>query len=286
MIELGIGFHHDLTGAENLFLSASVHGLTRAQIEALYDRIVEYSGLAAFMDVPMKNYSSGMTVRLAFAIAANLDPDMLLLDEVFAVGDEAFQQQCIRTVRQFRADGKTILFVSHSARGNPERLRSRMPARSGRLLFDGAVSRGLEEYHRVAPAVRAWVRLQRWIQHRRGRRRLAPGRAGRTLGRVGRMGLSAAPRRRASARRFGARHGVRQSQHRPSLVEISRPRPLLGLRRESGAHPGRRRPWSCRDSCAVRARLLIFSIQEFDLIKRAADVSIRDLRGTVLAPSA
>lgn len=150
MIELGIGFHHDLTGAENLFLSASVHGLTRAQIEALYDRIVEYSGLAAFMDVPMKNYSSGMTVRLAFSIAANLDPDMLLLDEVFAVGDEAFQQQCIRTVRQFRADGKTILFVSHSATAIRSICDRVCLLDRGRLLFDGAVSRGLEEYTRVA----------------------------------------------------------------------------------------------------------------------------------------
>ena len=146
MIELGIGFHHELTGTENLFLSASVHGLTRAQIEALYDRIVEYSGLAAFMDVPMKNYSSGMTVRLAFAIAANLDPDMLLLDEVFAVGDEAFQQQCIRTVRQFRADGKTILFVSHSAAAIRSICDRVCLLDRGRLLFDGAVSRGLEEY--------------------------------------------------------------------------------------------------------------------------------------------
>jgi ABC-2 type transport system ATP-binding protein len=150
MIELGIGFHTELTGTENLYLSASVHGLSRGQIEALYDRIVEYSGLAAFMDVPMKNYSSGMTVRLAFAIAANLDPDMLLLDEVFAVGDEAFQQQCIRTVRQFRADGKTILFVSHSASAIRSICDRVCLLDRGRLLFDGAVSRGLEEYHRVA----------------------------------------------------------------------------------------------------------------------------------------
>jgi ABC-type polysaccharide/polyol phosphate transport system ATPase subunit/SAM-dependent methyltransferase len=164
MIELGIGFHHDLTGAENLFLSASVHGLTRKQIEALYDRIVEYSGLAAFMDVPMKNYSSGMTVRLAFSIAANLDPDMLLLDEVFAVGDEAFQQQCIRTVRQFRADGKTILFVSHS----PAAIRSICDRvcllDRGRLLFDGAVSRGLEEYGRVVSS-RAKVGAPAVVEH-------------------------------------------------------------------------------------------------------------------------
>ena len=149
MIELGIGFHPELTGAENLFLSASVHGLTRAQIEALYDRIVDYSGLAGFMDVAMKNYSSGMTVRLAFALAANLDPDMLLLDEVFAVGDEAFQQQCYRTMQQFRADGKTILFVSHSATAIRSICDRVCLLDHGRLLFDGPVARGLQEYERV-----------------------------------------------------------------------------------------------------------------------------------------
>ncbi len=126
-----------------------MHGLTRTQIEALYDRIVDYSGLAAFMDVAMKNYSSGMVVRLAFALAANLDPDMLLLDEVFAVGDEAFQQQCIRTVQQFRADGKTILFVSHSAAAIRSICDRVCLLDRGRLLFDGPVSRGLQEYDRV-----------------------------------------------------------------------------------------------------------------------------------------
>jgi ABC-type polysaccharide/polyol phosphate transport system ATPase subunit len=149
MIELGIGFHPELTGAENLFLSASVHGLTRTEIEALYDRIVDYSGLAAFMDVALKNYSSGMTVRLAFALAANLDPDMLLLDEVFAVGDEAFQQQCIRTMQKFRADGRTILFVSHSATAIRSICDRVCLLDLGRLLFDGPVARGLQEYDRV-----------------------------------------------------------------------------------------------------------------------------------------
>jgi ABC-type polysaccharide/polyol phosphate transport system ATPase subunit len=153
MIELGIGFHPELTGTENLFLSASVHGLTRTQIEALYPRIVEYSGLAAFMDVAMKNYSSGMVVRLAFALAANLDPDLMLLDEVFAVGDEAFQQQCIRTMQQFRADGKTILFVSHSATAIRSMCDRVCLLDHGRLLFDGPVARGLEEYERVAASV-------------------------------------------------------------------------------------------------------------------------------------
>jgi ABC-type polysaccharide/polyol phosphate transport system ATPase subunit/SAM-dependent methyltransferase len=178
MIELGIGFHGELTGSENLFLSASVHGLTRLQIEALYDRIVEYSGLAAFMDVAMKNYSSGMTVRLAFAIAANLDPDMLLLDEVFAVGDEAFQKQCIRTVQQFRADGRTILFVSHSAAAIRSVCDRVCLLDRGRLLFDGAVSRGLQEYDRVAASganVGAPVESQETSVEEGGWHRVVPG---------------------------------------------------------------------------------------------------------------
>jgi SAM-dependent methyltransferase len=149
MIELGVGFHPELTGSENVFLSASVHGLSRAEIEPLFGPIVEYSGLAAFMDVALKNYSSGMIVRLAFAVSANLNPDMLLLDEVFAVGDEAFQQQCIRTMRQFRADGKTILFVSHSSTAIRSICDRVCLLDHGRLLFDGGVARGLDEYDRV-----------------------------------------------------------------------------------------------------------------------------------------
>ena len=100
MIELGVGFHPELTGRENVFLNASIHGLTRAEIESIYDAVVEYSGLEHFIDVPIKNYSSGMHMRLGFAIAANLDPDILLLDEIFAVGDADFQQRCIGTVKR------------------------------------------------------------------------------------------------------------------------------------------------------------------------------------------
>jgi ABC-type polysaccharide/polyol phosphate transport system ATPase subunit len=149
LIELGIGFHPDLTGRENVFLNAALHGLSRRDIESIYDAIVEYSGLSSFMDVALKNYSSGMHMRLAFSVAANLEPDLLLLDEVFAVGDEPFQQQCIRTMQRFRANGCTILFVSHS----PEAVKSVCERvcvlDQGRLLFDGPVEAGLAEYHRV-----------------------------------------------------------------------------------------------------------------------------------------
>ena len=114
MIELGVGFHPELTGRENVFLSASIHGLTKQQIEKIYDAVVDYSGLEHFIDVPLKNYSSGMHMRLGFAIAANLDPDILLLDEIFAVGDADFQQRCTATIERFIAEGKTIVFVSHA----------------------------------------------------------------------------------------------------------------------------------------------------------------------------
>ena len=149
MIELGTGFHPELTGRENVYLNASMHGLTRAQIDTIYSPIVEYAELGHFMDVPLKNYSSGMFMRLGFAIAANLDPDILLLDEIFAVGDEDFQKRCTGTMKDFQARGKTILFVSHSAaaiRANCHRV---CVLDHGRLLFDGGVDEGLATYHQL-----------------------------------------------------------------------------------------------------------------------------------------
>jgi ABC-2 type transport system ATP-binding protein len=146
MIELGVGFHPDLSGRENVFLNGAIHGLSRAQIEAIYERVVNYSGLDHFMDVPLKNYSSGMHMRLGFAIAAHLDPDILLLDEIFAVGDANFQKRCVQTLRDFEAQGRSILFVSHS----PEAIRSICHRvcvlDAGRLLYDGKVEEGLKRY--------------------------------------------------------------------------------------------------------------------------------------------
>jgi len=146
MIELGVGFEHELTGRENVFLSTSIHGLSRAETEAIYPAIVKYSGLEHFMDVPIKNYSSGMHMRIGFALSANLDPDILLLDEIFAVGDADFQQQCVRTIGEFKKRGKTILFVSHE----PDAVRficdRVLVLEQGRLLFDGAVEDGLAQY--------------------------------------------------------------------------------------------------------------------------------------------
>jgi ABC-type polysaccharide/polyol phosphate transport system ATPase subunit len=114
LIELGAGFHPEISGRENVFINGAVLGLTRKQIERRYADIVEFSGLGDFMEEPVKNYSSGMYVRLGFAVAVNTDPDVLLVDEVLAVGDETFAHRCLRRIEEFLAAGKTLLLVSHS----------------------------------------------------------------------------------------------------------------------------------------------------------------------------
>ncbi|HEV8234720.1 MAG TPA: ABC transporter ATP-binding protein, partial [Gemmatimonadaceae bacterium] len=146
MIELGVGFHPELTGAENVGLNAAIYGLSQPEIDRLYPAIVKYSGLEHFMDVPLKNYSSGMHMRLGFAVAANLDPDLLLLDEVFAVGDLDFQKQCIRTLQTFQSQGRTIVFVSHSPDAIRSICRRVCVLDRGRLIFDGDVDNGLRMY--------------------------------------------------------------------------------------------------------------------------------------------
>jgi ABC-type polysaccharide/polyol phosphate transport system ATPase subunit len=149
MIELGIGFHPELTGGENLRLSAAIHGLNRKEIDQIYDRVVEYSGLAHFIDVPIKNYSSGMYMRLGFALAANLEPDILLLDEIFAVGDADFQVRCVETITRFLAEGRTIIFVSHMPASIQSICRRVCVLEHGELLFDGGTEDGLAFYARL-----------------------------------------------------------------------------------------------------------------------------------------
>ncbi len=114
LLEVGTGFNDNLTGRENVFLNASLYGLTREEVHAKYDDIVAFSEVARFIDTPVKNYSSGMKMRLAFAVAAHLDPDILLMDEVLAVGDMAFQRKCLEKVEGMTSGGRTLFFVSHS----------------------------------------------------------------------------------------------------------------------------------------------------------------------------
>jgi ABC-2 type transport system ATP-binding protein len=115
LLELGAGFHPDLTGRENVYLNASILGMSKRDIDTRFDEIVGFAELERFIDQQVKHYSSGMYVRLGFAVATNVDPDILLVDEVLAVGDEAFQRKCLDRVREFQKDGRTIVFVTHAA---------------------------------------------------------------------------------------------------------------------------------------------------------------------------
>lgn len=167
LIEVGSGFHPELTGRENVFLSGALLGMTRREIAAKFDRIVHFAGVAPFIDTPVKWYSSGMYVRLGFAVAAHLEPDVLLIDEVLAVGDLGFQEQCLARIAELRAGGTTILFISHDLTA-VERLCDRaLLIDQGRIALEGAPLAVIEDYRRrfivqgapPAPAVRGGIDL-------------------------------------------------------------------------------------------------------------------------------
>lgn len=115
MLEVGSGFHHELSGRENIFLNASILGMSKKEVTRKFDEIVEFSGVEQFIDQPVKNYSSGMYVRLGFSIAISVEPDILVVDEVLSVGDAAFQEKCRRKFTDFREQGKTVILVSHDS---------------------------------------------------------------------------------------------------------------------------------------------------------------------------
>jgi len=137
LLELGAGFHPDLTGRENVYLNASILGLTRAETEERFDDIVAFSGIGDFIDTQVKFYSSGMYVRLAFAVAVHTDPDLLLVDEVLAVGDEAFQRKCLDKIRSFQQEGRTIILVSHSLGQVIELCDRAVLLNKGEIVLDG-----------------------------------------------------------------------------------------------------------------------------------------------------
>jgi ABC-type polysaccharide/polyol phosphate transport system ATPase subunit len=148
LLELGAGFHPDLSGRENVFLNGSIHGLKRAYIREQLDEIVAFAGLEEAIDLPVRTYSSGMYMRLGFAIAAHIEADILLLDEVFAVGDEQFQRKCFGKIFEFKQRGGTIVFVSHDASA-VERLCDRaILLRNGTVEFDGPTHDAIVRYRR------------------------------------------------------------------------------------------------------------------------------------------
>jgi ABC-type polysaccharide/polyol phosphate transport system ATPase subunit len=155
LLELGAGFHPDFTGRENVYLNGSIHGLSRARVRELMDEIVAFAELERFIDFPVRTYSSGMYMRLGFSVAAHIQADVLLLDEVFAVGDEDFQRKCFGKIAEFQQRGGTIVFVSHDAQA-VERLCDRaVLLRQGAVAYDGPTREAIARYRQLLAAERS-----------------------------------------------------------------------------------------------------------------------------------
>jgi ABC-type polysaccharide/polyol phosphate transport system ATPase subunit len=146
LLELGSGFHPDLTGAENVRLNAALLGIGRKQMESVYAEVVDFAELADFMDEPLRTYSSGMVMRLAFAVAVNVDPDILLIDEVLAVGDSAFQAKCFERILRFRRQGKSMLCVSHASGMVRQLCERAIWLAHGDLVLDGPIGEVCDAY--------------------------------------------------------------------------------------------------------------------------------------------
>ena len=146
LIELGAGFHHELTGRENILLNGLLMGYSKRDMLDREQRIIEFADIGDFIDAPVKQYSSGMYMRLAFAVATEVDPQILLVDEILAVGDEGFQEKCFERIRRFRESGKTILFVSHSLGAVEEHCHRVLVLEQGSIVFDGPAEEAVAMY--------------------------------------------------------------------------------------------------------------------------------------------
>jgi lipopolysaccharide transport system ATP-binding protein len=146
LLEVGTGFHPELTGRENIFLNGAILGMTRVEVRNRFDEIVAFAGIEKFIDTPVKRYSIGMYARLAFAVAAHLEAEILVIDEVLAVGDAEFQQRCLNRMSTVASSGRTVLFVSHNLAAVSALTRRAIVLRSGKLIFDGPVQSALALY--------------------------------------------------------------------------------------------------------------------------------------------
>jgi lipopolysaccharide transport system ATP-binding protein len=146
LLEVGTGFHPELSGRENVFMNGSILGLKRAEIAAKFDEIVAFSGVEQFIDTPLKNYSRGMQLRLAFAVAAHLEPEILIIDEVLAVGDAEFQKKCLGKMDEVTRSGRTVLFVSHNLTAIQNLCKRSFLIQNGRLLQDASTSKIIQNY--------------------------------------------------------------------------------------------------------------------------------------------
>ncbi|HVL98102.1 MAG TPA: ABC transporter ATP-binding protein, partial [Egibacteraceae bacterium] len=149
LLELGAGFHQELSGRENVYLNGAILGLGAKEIDAAFDSIVDFAGVRDFIDQPVRNYSSGMYVRLGFAVAVHVDPDILLVDEVLSVGDAAFQERSLARMRAFNQRGKTVVMVSHDLAAITELCERTIVLDHGRLVFDGSTEEAVERYEEI-----------------------------------------------------------------------------------------------------------------------------------------
>ena len=146
LLEVGTGFHPELTGRENVFINGAILGMTRREVDAKFEEIVDFAGISDFIDTPIKRYSSGMTVRLGFAVAAHLDRDILIVDEVLAVGDLRFQNRCIKQMQKIANSGKTVLFVSHQMTTVENLCKSAFLLSEGKIIFHGPAPKVISKY--------------------------------------------------------------------------------------------------------------------------------------------
>ncbi len=148
LLEVGTGFHPELSGRENIYLNGAILGMTRAEVSRKFDQIVDFAEIEKFVDTPVKHYSSGMYVRLAFAVAAHLETDILLVDEVLAVGDAQFQRKSLGKMNEAARSGRTVVFVSHNLSAVRQLCTKALLLERGQLIFDGAVNEGLAAYEK------------------------------------------------------------------------------------------------------------------------------------------
>jgi lipopolysaccharide transport system ATP-binding protein len=146
LLEVGTGFHPELTGRENIFLNGAILGMSRQEIKRKFDEIIAFAELEKFLDTPVKRYSSGMYVRLAFAVAAHLEPEILIVDEVLAVGDAQFQKKCLGKMENVAKEGRTVLFVSHNMQAVKQLCRIGIVLKNGSIAYNGMATKAVEEY--------------------------------------------------------------------------------------------------------------------------------------------
>lgn len=152
LLELGAGFHPDLTGRENIYLSGAIFGLKRREIDAIFDSIVDFSELASFLDVPVKRYSSGMFLKLAFSVVSHLQSDILIADEILSVGDAGFQKKCLQKMKEIGKENRTIIYVSHQMESIVSLCPRTVWMRNGQIEEDGPSERVIDNYLKALSA--------------------------------------------------------------------------------------------------------------------------------------